>query len=274
MSRFARRGKEPSDFDYIKPTLEALEQELRDKVNEPHEGKRKLESQWPVHQINWQRSRYVYDMYWRYGKISREAYDYCVRNKLVDGALMSKWRKPGYEKLCSTYVINTRNYNFGTVSICRVPRHALGDDAEVECPTTGCRGCASGPGSRHNIFGNKYGQFLARIQVKREERAQRSQEAESLRQDEEDVVGRPKGPTIWAVDDNEGLEDDAIGGEEGPPRPAVPQRDTASNTDDEEGPPRPTKMPRLNASTAIESSQAVNEEDEEESKRVVTTPLT
>lgn len=33
---------------------------------------------------------------------------------------MAKWKKPGYERLCSTYVINTKNYKFGTVSICRV----------------------------------------------------------------------------------------------------------------------------------------------------------
>lgn len=34
----------------------------------------------------------------------------------------------------------------------------------------GCRGCASGPGGSANIFGNKYGQYLAAIQVAREER--------------------------------------------------------------------------------------------------------
>lgn len=33
---------------------------------------------------------------------------------------MAKWKKPGYERLCSTYVINSKNYKFGTVSICRV----------------------------------------------------------------------------------------------------------------------------------------------------------
>ena len=42
--------------------------------------------------------------------------------KLVDAALIAKWKKPGYERLCSTYVINTKNYKFGTVSICRVPK--------------------------------------------------------------------------------------------------------------------------------------------------------
>lgn len=40
--------------------------------------------------------------------------------KLGDGPLMAKWKKPGYERLCSTYVINSKNYKFGTVSICRV----------------------------------------------------------------------------------------------------------------------------------------------------------
>ena len=104
MSKFARKGKAPPGFDYLEPTLEVLENELRDRINEPHEGKRKVESVWPVHQINWQRTRYVYDMYYKYGKIDKKVLDYCVRNKIVDGGLMAKWKKPGYERLCSTHV--------------------------------------------------------------------------------------------------------------------------------------------------------------------------
>jgi len=224
MSKFARKGKEPPGFDYLKPTLEALENELRDKVNEPHEGKRKVESLWPVHQINWQRTRYVFDMYYKYGKIDRKVLDYCCRNKIVDEGLMAKWRKPGYEKLCSTYVINTRNYNFGTVSICRVPASSLGEDAVVECPTTGCRGCASGAGPR-NIFGNKYGQHLAKIQVLREERAAREEaaaDAKRPREDSEDegpapppagggVVGTAT-ETVWAENDDEQAYEEPSGG--------------------------------------------------------------
>ena len=137
-------------------------------VNEPHEGLRKNESQWPVHQINWQKTRYIYDLYYTYHRISKELYDYCIINKVVDAALIAKWKKPGYERLCSTYVINPRNYKFGTVSICRVPKHCLAPGTEIEDPMTGCRGCASGASS--NIFGNKYGQYLAAIQVAREER--------------------------------------------------------------------------------------------------------
>ncbi|CAM9283605.1 unnamed protein product [Chrysoparadoxa australica] len=177
MSRFARREKPPKGFEYLEPTLTALQEELREKVNEPHEGMRKGESLYPVHQINWQRSRYIYDMFYVYKKISRQVYDYCLRQKLVDAPLVAKWKKPGYERLCSTYVINTKNYKFGTVSICRVPKHHLGPDTVVEDPNTGCLGCASGAGGNKNIFGNKYGQYLAAIQIAREKRQLEQEEA-------------------------------------------------------------------------------------------------
>lgn len=155
-------------------------------VNEPHEGLRKNESQWPIHQINWQKSRYVYDMYYTYNRIPRAVYDYCITNKLVDAALIAKWKKPGYERLCSTYVINPRNYKFGTTSICRVPAHCLPAGTVIEDPTTGCRGCASG--DRGNIFGNKYGQYLAAIQIAREERmaARRAEQEAKARAEQEE----------------------------------------------------------------------------------------
>jgi bud site selection protein 31 len=108
MSRWGRKARPPPGFDYLEPTLAALEAELREstyinllcyrrhahviiflmlfdryrpqsEVNEGHEGKRKNESLWPVHQINWQRSRYIFDMFYRYEKISREVYEYCVQ---------------------------------------------------------------------------------------------------------------------------------------------------------------------------------------------------
>jgi bud site selection protein 31 len=83
--------------------LNALDAELRERVNEPHEGLRKTESQWPVHQINWQKSRYIYDLYYTYGYISKELYDYCVTNKIVDAALIAKWKKPGIPIDLCTY---------------------------------------------------------------------------------------------------------------------------------------------------------------------------
>ncbi|KAI2489852.1 G10 protein [Fragilaria crotonensis] len=170
--RWGKKKSPPPGFDYVEPILEALENELRDKVKESNEGKRKTESLWPVHQINWQKSRYIYDLYYTYKRISRQVYDYCIDQKLVDAALIAKWKKPGYERLCSTYVINPTNYKFGTTSLCRVPLFDRSEEQRsAQDPTTGCRGCASGKGAGpRNLFGNKYGQSLAAVQIAREKR--------------------------------------------------------------------------------------------------------
>jgi len=175
----------PRGFAELAPVLSALENELRDKVRESNAGKRNTESMWPVHQINWQRSRYVYDMYYTHRHISKKVYDYCVKNKLIDAALIAKWKKPGYERLCSTYVINSNNYKFGTTSICRVPlKDRSVEQMTAQDPTTGCRGCASGVGQPRNIFGNKYGQNLAAVQIARDKRME---ELESKRLLEEQM---------------------------------------------------------------------------------------
>jgi len=103
----------------------------------------------------------------------------------VDAALIAKWKKPGYERLCSVHAINTSNQNFGTTSICRVPRQQLRAGQIVEARLTGCRGCCSGPGGYNNIFGNKFGQYLAAIQVAREEAA--AKEGQQYQQDKKRV---------------------------------------------------------------------------------------
>ncbi len=154
----------------------ALELEMRDRVAESHEGKKVNESQQAVHQINWQRSRYVYDLYYEDERIDKSVYDYCVETKQVDALLMAKWKKSGYENLCSTYAINSRNFKFGTVSMCRVPEKSLGEGVQVKDPITGCLGCASG-NKNTNIFGNKYGQRLSWVQLYREGLAYSRQES-------------------------------------------------------------------------------------------------
>lgn len=238
MSKFGRKLRHPPDgFEYIEDTLNILDNELREskvtfiitiffilltificddiEVNEPHEGLRKNESQWPIHQINWQRSRYVYDMYYTYKRISKEVYDYCIENKIIDAALIAKWKKPGYERLCSTYVINPRNYKFGTVSICRVPKQSLAPGTVIEDPMTGCRGCASGSGGEKNIFGNKYGQYLAAIQIAREERdsIRAGDRLPDNRDDEENEDEQYAGP-VGAADGSSGKKVNVWAGED------------------------------------------------------------
>lgn len=40
-------------------------------------------------------------------------FDYLCREKIADAALVAKWRKPGYENLCSMLAIQKGDQNFG-----------------------------------------------------------------------------------------------------------------------------------------------------------------
>ncbi len=116
---------------------------------EPHEGKRKVESLWPIFRLHHQRSRYIFDLFYKRKAISRgmvvgyslvafvsmrvvklwfsfaELYDYCIREGYADKNLIAKWKKQGYENLCCLRCIQTRDTNFGTNCICRVPKGKL-----------------------------------------------------------------------------------------------------------------------------------------------------
>lgn len=92
---------------------------------ESHEGKRKQESLWPIFKIHHQKSRYIYDLFYRRKAISRELYNFCLDEKIADKNLIAKWKKPGYENLCCLRCIQTRDTNFGTNCICRVPKGKL-----------------------------------------------------------------------------------------------------------------------------------------------------
>jgi bud site selection protein 31 len=168
-----RAKKPPKGFAYLAPVLSSLENELHDKVRESNAGKRNTKLMWPFHQINWQGSRYVYDMYHSHHRITKKVYEYCVRNKLVDTVLIAKWKKTGYEQHCLTYVINSNNYKFGTSSICHVPLKDRSPEQSLAMDLTmECWGCASGAGQPRNIFGNKYSQNLTAVQIAREIRTE------------------------------------------------------------------------------------------------------
>ena len=95
--------------------------------NESHEGKRKVESVWPIHRINHERNRYIYELFYKKKEISRELYEYCLKGKHVAAGLIAKWKKSGYEKLCCLQCIQPRNHSFGGVCLCRVPKSKLSD---------------------------------------------------------------------------------------------------------------------------------------------------
>jgi bud site selection protein 31 len=141
--RTLQTKKPPSGWETIEPTLMELKERMREAENEPHEGKRKPESLWPIMKINHQMSRYIFELYRIKKQISKDLYEYCCREKYADENLMAKWRKPGYEKLCCLMCIQQKNHNYGTTCICRVPKDKLEEGKIIECVHCGCRGCAS-----------------------------------------------------------------------------------------------------------------------------------
>lgn len=49
-----------------------FEEQLKEAVNEEHEGKRKCELTWKVHRIHWEKNRFIFDIMYKRKAISRE----------------------------------------------------------------------------------------------------------------------------------------------------------------------------------------------------------
>ena len=111
MSLRRKRKAPPEGWDLIEPTLDELELKMREAQTDPHEGKRKNEALWPIFKIHHQKSRYIYDLYYKRKAISKELYDYCLNEGIADKNLIAKWKKQGYENLCCLNCIQTRNMN-------------------------------------------------------------------------------------------------------------------------------------------------------------------
>ena len=147
---FRRRlkGKRPpAGWDLIEESIEDFEQQMKDAVAEEHEGKRKNELTWRIHRVHWEKNRFIFDLRYKRKAMSEELYNYLCREKVADQALISKWRKPGYENLCSLLAIQKGDTNFGTASICRVPMASRAPQQQLTPNVrTGCVSCVSGDG--------------------------------------------------------------------------------------------------------------------------------
>ncbi|CCW69548.1 unnamed protein product [Phytomonas sp. Hart1] len=127
---------------------------------------------WRIAKINYERTRYVFDAFFRLKTISKEVYDYCCEMQFIDVGLLRRWRLPGYEHLCCTscgvpgaasvaasitskYALrnkleqrhaldstNQKKANSSTC-ICRVPISERNNRHFFACTVCGCRGCCS-----------------------------------------------------------------------------------------------------------------------------------
>ncbi|KAK3032191.1 hypothetical protein RJ639_035903 [Escallonia herrerae] len=137
------RVKYPEGWELIEPTIRELQAKMREAENDPHDGKRKCETLWPIFKIAHQQSRYIFDLYHRRKEISKELYEFCLDQGYADRNLIAKWKKPGYERLCCLRCMQPRDHNYQTTCVCRVPKH-LREEKVIECVHCGCGGCASG----------------------------------------------------------------------------------------------------------------------------------
>ncbi|TFY72973.1 hypothetical protein EVG20_g50 [Dentipellis fragilis] len=132
--RTTRTKKPPEGYEDIEEILDDYAKKMRDAENETHEGKRKSESLWPIMRISHTRSRYIYELYYKREAVSKELYDWLLKEGYADANLIAKWKKPGYEKLCCLRCIQTRDMNYqGSTCICRVPKAQLRAGTVVEC---------------------------------------------------------------------------------------------------------------------------------------------
>ncbi|EAW12471.1 putative cell cycle control protein Cwf14/Bud31 [Aspergillus clavatus NRRL 1] len=49
-----------------------------------------------------QPSAYIYDLYYEKEAISKQLYDWLLKNNYADANLIAKWKKQGYEKVLLT----------------------------------------------------------------------------------------------------------------------------------------------------------------------------
>ncbi|TBU04217.1 G10 protein [Hamiltosporidium tvaerminnensis] len=124
----------PEGFTAIEDMLNKLDYKMKEAINLPIQ-KKYSHNFHQIFRLNHQRSRYIYNCYYKDKSISKELYLYLLDNLYADRYLISYWKKQGYENLCCVLCIDNS-------CICRVPLHKIPHTELVECDSCGCRGCS------------------------------------------------------------------------------------------------------------------------------------
>ncbi len=70
--RRLKNKKPPEGWELIEEVVEDFEQQMKEAVNEEHEGKRKAELTWKIHRIHWEKNRFIYDLMYQRKVMSRD----------------------------------------------------------------------------------------------------------------------------------------------------------------------------------------------------------
>lgn len=77
---------------------------MKDAEAAPTTNVPKHAAHWQIFQISHQRSRYIYELYYEKEAISKQLYEWLLKKGYADGALIAKWKREGYEKVCRLYL--------------------------------------------------------------------------------------------------------------------------------------------------------------------------
>lgn len=76
----------------------------RSAESEPLDSKRRVEATWGITRVHHERNRYIFNMHYKERKISRELYEYLVKEGYADANLIAKWRK-----VCFSHTRHTKH---------------------------------------------------------------------------------------------------------------------------------------------------------------------
>ncbi|ROW17765.1 hypothetical protein VPNG_00727 [Cytospora leucostoma] len=95
----SKRKPPPEGFSDIEDDLLIFSNKMKDAQNAPTDNIPKHQAQWPIFQISHQRSLYIYELYYEKEAISKQLYEWLLKNGYADAMLIAKWKKQGYEKV-------------------------------------------------------------------------------------------------------------------------------------------------------------------------------
>ncbi len=99
----SKRKAPPAGFSDIEDDLLIFSNKMKDAENASTINIPRHQVHWPIFQISHQRSRYVYELYYEKEAISKELYEWLLKNSYADKMLIAKWKKTGYEKVCGKF---------------------------------------------------------------------------------------------------------------------------------------------------------------------------
>merc|ERR1711976_1024194 len=107
--------------------------------------KRNCESSWKIHRIHWEKNLFIFDLMYRRKIMSKNMFEWLIKENMADRTLIEKWRRPGFNTICSLMAIQKSSHNYRTTSHCRVPIAQRPPQLAITPNVkTGCISCYAG----------------------------------------------------------------------------------------------------------------------------------